>query len=244
MHPRKWKKNANFPVEARALLGIHLPFMATGNDSYQNHSDMELVSLAQQGDIDSWETLISRYEQKVYALSMRMLRQVEDAEDVTQQTFLKVMEHLQNFRGDSSFSTWILRIATHASLKVIRKRKGQPMISLDQSQEGGGEEGSIPHPEYIANWKDIPESIILSDELKMLLDQALSELVEKYRIVFLLRDVEGLSIKETAEAVGLSEANTKIRLLRARLQLREKLTRELGDPSTVIHPSTHPHRHV
>jgi len=217
--------------------------MPPANELFQKLSDAELVEFAQKGNIDAWETLINRYEQKVYLLSMRMLRKVEDAEDVTQQTFLNVMEHLKGFRGESSFSTWILRIATHASLKVIRKRKGSMMVSLDETQESDDESGPIPRPQYVASWKDLPPSGILSEELKQLLDEALSELEEKYRIVFLLRDVEGLSIRETAETLKLSEANTKVRLLRARLQLREKITRVLGDPETIIIPPEHPHHH-
>lgn len=197
-------------------------------------SDTELVTLAKTRNLEAWETLISRYEEKVYSLAMRMLRQTQDAEDVTQQTFLNVMEHLDSFRGESKFSTWLLRIATHAALKVIRKRKGLKTISLEESTQANESTDQIPHPEYVASWKEIPEKLLLSSELKELLDEALAELDEKYRIVFLLRDVEGLSIKETAEAISLSEANTKIRLLRARLQLREKLTRVLGDPATVI----------
>ena len=217
--------------------------MSSTNPELSELSDIELVGFAQKGDLDAWEALISRYEQKIYLLAMRMLRNISDAEDVTQQTFLSVMEHLQNFRGESSFSTWILRIATHASLKVIRKRKGGQFVSLDKSQAEDEGTGRIPHPEYIASWKELPENALLSDELKGLLSEALSELEEKYRIVFLLRDVEGLSIRETAEAIGISEANIKVRLLRARLQLREKLTRVLGDPTTIIQPADHHHRH-
>ena len=215
--------------------------MPLSNPSFAKFSDEKLVVLAQEGDLDAWDALISRYEQKIYSLSMRMLRNVQDSEDVTQQTFLNVMENLQSFRGDSSFSTWILRIATHASLKVIRKRKGGRTVSLDESQIEDESTGNIPHPEYIASWKDLPEEAMLSGELKDLLKEALTELEEKYRIVFLLRDVEGLSIRETAETLGISEANIKVRLLRARLQLREKLTRELGDPSTIIQPADHRH---
>jgi RNA polymerase sigma-70 factor, ECF subfamily len=206
--------------------------------SFSQLSDSELVTLAKGRNLEAWDTLISRYEEKVYSLAMRMLRQTQDAEDVTQQTFLNVMEHLDGFRGESSFSTWLLRIATHAALKVIRKRKGLKTISLEESTRPNESTDQIPHPEYVASWKEIPEKMLLSNELKELLDEALAELDEKYRIVFLLRDVEGLSIKETAEAVSLSEANTKIRLLRARLQLREKLTRVLGDPTTAI-PTHH-----
>jgi len=213
--------------------------MKVEDESMESLGDAELVSRARANDMVAWEQLICRYERKVYSLAMRLLRQVQDAEDVTQQTFLSVMENLDGFRGDSQFSTWILRVATNAALKVIRKRKGLETCSLDQSAPDEGGPGSVPHPKYIADWRAIPEELAQTHETRRLLDEALGELDEKYRVVFLLRDAEGLSIRETAEAVGISEANTKVRLLRARLQLREKLTRVFGDPSTVFEPHRH-----
>ena len=200
-------------------------------------NDKQLVSRAQMGDLQAFETLTTRYEQRVYSLALRMLRQEQDAEDVTQQTFLSALENLKGFRGAASFSTWLLRIATHAALKIIRKRKGLPTVSLDASSETTESEGDIPHPEYIADWRDSPEELVRKHEIKHLLEEALNQLDEKHRLVFLLRDVEGLTIKETADALRLTEANVKVRLLRARLQLRELLTRELGEPSRrVIRP--------
>jgi RNA polymerase sigma-70 factor (ECF subfamily) len=166
-----------------------------------------------------------------------MLRQEQDAEDVTQQTFLSALEHLNGFRGEASFSTWLLRIATHAALKVIRKRRGLDVVSLEEVTEPSERSEAIPHPEFIADWRQSPEQLVQRRETQRLLEEALDRLEEKHRLVFLLRDVEGLSIKETAETLGLSEANTKVRLLRARLQLREQLTRTLGDPATQLAPS-------
>jgi RNA polymerase sigma-70 factor, ECF subfamily len=204
--------------------------------------EAELVQRAKAGVLDAFEQLTTRYEQRVYSLAFRMLRHEQDAEDVTQQTFLSALENLAGFRGDASFSTWLLRIATHAALKVIRKRKGLNLVSLEESTEAGQDSDSIPHPEYIADWRQSPETLVHNSEIKRLLDDALSQLDEKHRMVFLLRDVEGMSIKETAEALGLSEANTKVRLLRTRLQLREILTRTLGDPEKrVFGGHDHPH---
>lgn len=193
-------------------------------------TDLELVRRARAGELDAFEALTNRYEQRVYSLALRMLRQEQDAEDVTQQTFLSALENLKGFRGEASFSTWLLRIASHAALKVIRKRKGLVTVSLEEATEETDNYDTIPHPEYIADWRQSPEELVHKNEVKRLLDEALSQLDEKHRLVFLLRDVEGLSVKETAEALGLSEANTKVRLLRARLQLRELLTRTLSDP--------------
>jgi len=201
--------------------------------------DRELVARAQAGELDAFEALLSRHEQRVYSLALRMLRHEQDAEDITQQTFLSASEHLADFRGESSFLTWLLRIATHAALKVIRKRRGLPTVSLEASTESQERFEDVPHPEYIADWRNSPEQLAERNEVQRLLDEALSKLDEKHRFVFLLRDVEGLSIKETAEALGLSEANTKVRLLRARLQLREQLTRTLGDERTRLEPHRH-----
>jgi RNA polymerase sigma-70 factor, ECF subfamily len=203
--------------------------------------DLELVQRAQAGALEAFETLTNRYERQVYSLALRMLRQEQDAEDVTQQTFLSALENLDGFRGEASFSTWLLRIATHAALKVIRKRKGLNTVSLEQTTEEPDSLGTVPHPEYIADWRQSPEELVHQHEVRRLLDQALAQLDEKHRLVFLLRDVEGLSVKETAEALGLSEANTKVRLLRARLQLREALTRTLGDPARRLVRGPHHH---
>jgi RNA polymerase sigma-70 factor (ECF subfamily) len=203
-------------------------------------SDAELVRRAKAGGLDAFETLTQRHEQRVYSLAWRMLRHEQDAEDVTQQTFLSAVEHLAGFREEASFSTWLLRIASHAALKVIRKGKGLNTVSLEETAESSEDVAAIPHPEFIADWRQSPEELAQRNETRRLLDEALARLEEKPRLVFLLRDVEGLSIKETAEALGLSEANVKVRLLRARLQLREQLTRSLGDPERRW-LRTHPH---
>jgi RNA polymerase sigma-70 factor, ECF subfamily len=204
-------------------------------------TDAELVRRAQAGELDAFQALTHRYEERVYSLALRMLRHEQDAEDVTQQTFLSALEGLAGFRGEASFSTWLLRIASHAALKVIRKRKGLDTVSLEEATEPREDYGSIPHPEYIADWRQSPEQLVHRHEVRRLLDEALSKLDEKHRLVFLLRDVEGLSVKETAKALGLSEANTKVRLLRARLQLREELTRTLGDPDRRVERVAHEH---
>lgn len=183
--------------------------------------------------------LASRHERRIFSLARRMLRHEQDAEDVTQQTFLSALENLDGFRGESSFSTWLLRIATHAALKVIRKRKGLDTISLEEATEPQDSYDSIPHPEYIADWKQSPEELVQRNETRHLLDEALAELDDRYRLVFLLRDVEGLSVEETSTALGISLANTKVRLLRARLQLRELLTPTLGNPESRIQRGNH-----
>jgi RNA polymerase sigma-70 factor (ECF subfamily) len=206
----------------------------------QTIPDIELVALAKTGEISAFEDLVRRYERVVYSLTRRMLQNEQDAEDVTQQAFLSALEHLDNFREKASFKTWLLRIATHAALKIIRKRKGLDTVSVEEATEYSNGLDSIPHPEYIADWSQSPEQLVERNETHRLLDEALAQLDEKHRLVFLLRDVEGLSTKETSDALGLTESNVKVRLLRARLQLREHLTRSLGDPRTRIE---HVHSH-
>ncbi|MDE3100235.1 MAG: sigma-70 family RNA polymerase sigma factor [Verrucomicrobiota bacterium] len=190
-------------------------------------SDLELVRQANSGRQEAFEELTGRYEERVFGLAMRMLRHQQDAEDVTQQAFLSALENLNRFRGEARFATWLFRIATHAALKVLRKRKGA--VSLEWAAEDS-DGMAAPHPEYIADWRETPEKLAERAETRRLLDEALAALDEKHRVVFILRDVEGLSVRETAEALGISEGNVKVRLLRARLELRERLTREFGDP--------------
>jgi RNA polymerase sigma-70 factor (ECF subfamily) len=195
----------------------------------------ELVRRAKAGELEAFEALVSRHEGRVFSLAWRMLRNRHDAEDITQQTFLKAVENLHTFRGEAAFGTWLMRIATYAALKVIRKRGGLEMVSLEAATEPN-EEGAMARPDYIADWRESPERLVRDRETGRLIEAALGELDDKHRLVFLLRDVEGLSVRETAEALGISEANVKVRLLRARLQLREKLTRLFGNPATRVVP--------
>jgi len=203
--------------------------------------DLELVRRAKAGELAAFEELTKRYERRVFTVAWRIVRQEQDAEDVTQQTFLSAVEHLAGFREEASFATWLFRIATHAALKVLRKRKGLETISLDEATDPSGDEGAVPHPEFIADWRQSPEQLAQQNETRRLVEEALGRLDEKHRLVFVLRDVEGLSIKETAEALGLSEANVKVRLLRARLQLREELTQAFGDATKRIPSPAHDH---
>jgi RNA polymerase sigma-70 factor (ECF subfamily) len=208
------------------------------NEANAAPSDLHLLSLARRGQWDAFETLVSRFEPRVFGLAWRILQQREDAEDITQQTFLSVMEHLDGFRGESSLATWILRIATNHALKLLRKRRGLVTVPLETGGDGGGgDTETLPHPDFIAQWQNDPADLAQRAEIRQLLNAALAEVDEKHRVVFVLRDVEGFSTQETAEALGLSVANVKVRLLRARLQLRERLTRVLGDEATRVVPA-------
>jgi RNA polymerase sigma-70 factor, ECF subfamily len=210
--------------------------------SGNRNAEAEMVRRAKAGDLAAFEALTHRWERQIYTLARRMVRQDEDAEDVTQQTFLSAIEHLGSFRAESSFATWLFRIATNAALKVIRKRKGLDTVSFEAVTEPPAEDGAVVFPEFIADWRQSPEVLVQRNETRRLLDEALDRLDEKHRLVFLLRDVDGMSVRETQEALGLSEANVKVRLLRARLQLREHLTRVLGDESRrIARGHEHPH---
>ena len=194
--------------------------------------DIELVRRARAGDYAAFTSLVDKYERRIYGLVLRMLRQQQDAEDVTQQTYISAIEHLKDFRGESTFFTWLTRIATNHALKLLRKRKGSPTVPLEaEDGHGNGPEsyGEMPHPDYIAPWREEPDALAQRQDTRRLLDAALNTLGEKYRVVFILRDMNEVSTAETARILGISENNVKIRLLRARLQLREVLTRRLGD---------------
>jgi RNA polymerase sigma-70 factor (ECF subfamily) len=202
--------------------------MADADKTTELAEDGDLVRLAKGGDLAAFEALVSRHEQRIYGLARRLTGSDEDAQDVTQQTFLSAMRKLDGFREAAAFSTWLSTIAVNAALKVVRKRRGLPSTSLDAAVEPDSD-GHIPHPDYIADWRDTPDRLAQQAETSRLLDAAIAQLDPGQRAVFLLRDVEDLSIRETAKALRLSEANVKVRLLRARMQLRERLTRAFGD---------------
>ena len=184
-------------------------------------AELELVDRARVGDGRAFSSLIERYEGKIFRLAMHITQNREDAEDVLQEAFLKAYEHLDQFQGNSRFYTWIVRIAVNQALMKLRKRKSDRSVSLDE-QIDTGEDTMVRE---IAAWDPDPEQQYNQDELGGILTGAIQGLEPIYRTVFTLRDVEGLSTEETAEALDLSVPAVKSRLLRARLQLREKLTR-------------------
>ncbi len=201
----------------------------------KDDEDQPLIDRAKAGDFAAVESLLLKYERQVYGVGQRIVQQHQDAEEVTQQTFLSVIEHLPEFREESRFRTWLLRIATNHALALLRKRAVRAGPSLDAQDSGDNYEG-IPHPEYIAVWRETPEAIAERRETRQYIDEALATLNEKYRVVFVLRDIEELSTRETADILGLSVEAVKVRLLRARLMLRERLTRLFGDESTRVAP--------
>jgi RNA polymerase sigma-70 factor (ECF subfamily) len=180
-----------------------------------------LVSQAREGDTRAFGELVRRYEGKIFRLAQHVTQNREDAEDVLQETFMKAYEHLDQFQGNSKFYTWIVRIAVNQALMKLRRRKTDKSVSIDENIDTG--EDTIVRE--IAAWDEDPEQRFGRDELGRILDTAIQSLDTPYRSVFVLRDIEELSTEETADALGLSVPAVKSRLLRARLQLREKLTR-------------------
>jgi RNA polymerase sigma-70 factor (ECF subfamily) len=180
-----------------------------------------LVFQAREGNKAAFSELVRRYEGKIFRLAQHVTQNREDAEDVLQETFMKAYEHLDQFKGDSKFYTWIVRIAVNQALMKLRRRKTDKTVSIDETIDTG--EDTVVRE--IAAWDENPEQQFSRDELGGILDTAVRSLEPLYRSVFVLRDIEELSTEETAEALGLSVPAVKSRLLRARLQLREKLTR-------------------
>jgi RNA polymerase sigma-70 factor (ECF subfamily) len=181
-----------------------------------------LVANAKAGDTQAFPDLVKQYERKIYRLAKHITQNDEDAEDVLQETFLKAYEHIDNFHGNSKFYTWIVRIAVNESLMKLRKRKGDRTVSLDEPVDTGEEMVA----REIAVWEDNPEMQYSREEMQQILDEAVQSLKPDFRTVFMLRDIEELSTEETAETLGISIPAVKSRLLRARLALREKLTRQ------------------
>lgn len=184
-------------------------------------SDSELIQAIQAGRIERFPELVQRYEGALYNFGLKMCGETQDAEDVVQDTFLNVFRYLKGFRYETKFKNWLYRIATSTCIKKRRKSKFAPdrELSLDEF---------LPHDEaaverQVPAWASLPLEQVLSDELRRTLKKAILELPEKYRVVLVLRDIEGFSTDESAHILTLSPSNIKVRLHRARLFLRDKL---------------------
>lgn len=180
--------------------------------------------LLKKGDPEAIARFVDIYSSFVYRLALRIVRDPIDAEDVLQETFLKVLQNIHSFEGRSKLSSWLYRIVVNEALLTLRKRK--PYLELDTSTS---ESDDNDEPMEIVDWCCLPEEVLLSVESKKALEEVVQKLPDIYRLVFILRDIEQLSIKETAEALGISEANVKIRLMRARMYLRQELSKFYGE---------------
>jgi RNA polymerase sigma-70 factor (ECF subfamily) len=191
---------------------------------YRVQGDEDLVRVAQGGDTRAFDELVKRYQDKVYRLSFKILRHEDDAAEALQDAFLSAFRGLTKFKVESTFSTWLYRIATNASLMKYRKRRDN-IVSLDQSQSTNED----AEPMQIPDWTQQPVKDLLNSETREIMQEGIDRLPEDLRTVFVLRDVQGLSNAEVAAILELSVAAVKSRLHRARLQLRERLNRYFTD---------------
>jgi RNA polymerase sigma-70 factor (ECF subfamily) len=198
-----------------------LAMSAMSSSPIEIDDEAAIVAQARLGDAKAFSELLRRYEGKIFRLALHITQNREDAEDVLQEAFLKAYEHLDQFQGQSRFYTWIVRIAVNQALMKLRKRKSDRSVSLDDTIDTG--EDTVARE--IAAWDENPEQQYSREEINEILGSAIDGLQPIYRTVFVLRDVDGLSTEEAAEALDLSVPAVKSRLLRARLQLRDKLTR-------------------
>lgn len=192
----------------------------------ENEASVEIsLEALQEGDRAEFARLVDAYSTQIYRLALKMLADEQDAEDVLQNTFMKALQSIGNFEGRSSLSTWLYRIAVNEALMLLRRQKPTVPVAMDYEDD----DDEIQRPTQFTDWCCLPEEDLLSAEAKKHLDKAIQRLPEKLRVVFLLRDVEGLSIRETSEALDLTETAVKTRLLRARLNLREQLSIYYGE---------------
>jgi RNA polymerase sigma-70 factor (ECF subfamily) len=186
--------------------------------------EQELLRRVQAGEKQLFYEVVKPYERRVYSAALAVLRNEADAEDAAQEAILKAFTHIRQFRAEARFSTWLIQIAVNEAL--MRRRRAHPEI-IEPIGERQEEDGQYT-PRDFADWREIPSEVLERKEIRQRLAEAVAALAQKYRDVFVLRDVQHLSIEETAEALGISRASVKTRLLRARLMLRDLLAPGLG----------------
>ncbi|HLJ90438.1 MAG TPA: sigma-70 family RNA polymerase sigma factor [Candidatus Angelobacter sp.] len=187
----------------------------------EDTSELALVQAAKQGDLEAFSQLVKQYDRNIFRIAQHIMHNEDDAQDVVQDAFFKAYRNLEQFQGNSKFYTWLVRIAVNEALMKLRRRRSDKTVSLDEDVET--EEGTMPRE--VADWGPNPEQLFRQAELSDILKKTIQGLPPGFRTVFVLRDVEGLSTEETAEMLGLSVPAVKSRLLRARLQLRERLAK-------------------
>jgi RNA polymerase sigma-70 factor (ECF subfamily) len=199
----------------------------SANQAIPDADDFPLVERVLAGDRRAFESLVRRHEQRVFRVTLAVLGNIEDAEDAMQETFVKAFRHLSQFRKESRFSTWLMRIAVNAAIQKRRTRKNYVQLSDAETSEG--------HitPKRCEQWKSDPEALYGKKEIHRIVEDAIQALPEIYREAFVLRDVEGLSAEEAAEVLGIGIPAVKSRLLRARLMLREMLSEKFEEPPTL-----------
>jgi RNA polymerase sigma-70 factor (ECF subfamily) len=199
------------------------PAISLENPAQQPDEEM-LIRRIRNGEHELFYELIRPYERRVYSTAFAIVRNAADAEDVAQEAVLKAFEHIRQFRAEARFSTWLIQITLNEARMRLRKRHPEVMQPIEDLQD---DEGNYT-PRDFADWRDIPSEVLERNEIRQKLTEALAVLRDKYREVFVLRDVQNLSIEETAKILGVSTASVKTRLLRARLMLRDLLAPGLG----------------
>jgi RNA polymerase sigma-70 factor (ECF subfamily) len=188
-----------------------------------NRDEAQIIASVLAGNTHEFHDLIRPHERSVYIMALSLLHNEADAEDAAQEAFLKAFRNLANFRGEAKFSTWLVSITLNEARSRLRSRKNVKMESLDDPPEGQGQIS----PALLRDWREIPSEALERKEVRHLLQQAITDLPLIYRQVFLLRDVEELSVNESAEALGITVASVKVRLHRARIMLQKKLVPHL-----------------
>lgn len=191
------------------------------NHAKVKDEDFDLIQAINAGQVDKFHELVKRYEQRLYNFSLRMCHDHSDAEDMVQDTFLNVFKYLKDFRYETKFKNWLYKVAASTCIKKRRRSKFAPEkeLSLDEFRPADEAEAAETVPE----WTLMPLEKLLNEELSSAIHRGIISIPKKYRMVIVLRDIEGFSTAETAEILNLSPANVKVRLHRARLYLRDKL---------------------
>jgi len=190
----------------------------------ETDDDLDLVQASKNGDVAAFEQLVKRYDRKLFRIAQSVTHNREDSQDAVQEAFLKAFQNLGQFRGDSQFSTWLIRITVNQSLMKLRKQRAIREVSLDEDLRT--DEDLLPRE--VIDWAPNPEQRYSVSELRNILIKTIEELQPILRTVFVLQDLEGLSTDQTAEVLNLSQSAVKSRLWRARLLLRERLNKYFG----------------
>ncbi len=186
-------------------------------------ADLDLFHAAKRGNFDAFEQIVRRYSDRIYRLAFGMLKSPSDAEEVVKDTFLNAWKSIDSFRADSKPTTWIYRLAANTALTRLRTKQGRPVLGFEEVPNGASLSGEVELLGSPTAWSRQPDEKLLTTELGSVIDKAVDILPEKYRLVLLLRDVEGLSNEDVASTVGLTIPTVKSRLHRSRMFVRERL---------------------
>jgi RNA polymerase sigma-70 factor (ECF subfamily) len=189
----------------------------------EGRDETQMIAAILGGDTQQYHELIRPYERSVYMMALSFTKNEADAEDVAQEAFLKAYRNLASFRSEAKFSTWLVSIALNEARSRLRRQSNMPTDSLDETPEEGGHIS----PALLRDWREVPSEALERKEMRAMLQQAIAGLPEIYKSVFLLRDVEDLTISETAAALSISTATVKVRLHRARMMLQKQLAPQL-----------------